>query len=129
MIYFLTKAVARRTLGRLLAFWGRDAASFVSILPYEGVFSWRNLPGGTYVFTDLERLTPDETDRAAHLWNEIEGSGLGVPLVNHPLRCMRRYQLLRTLCDARINDFDVYRLILADGVTRPEELVVTAFRA
>src|SRR5690606_24397673 len=64
----------------------------------------------TYIFADLERLAPADLERAAGLWHQLEESGAPVRLLNHPLRALRRYDLLRTLHEHGINGFDVYRL-------------------
>src|SRR5262245_11068217 len=39
-------------------------------------------PTGTYVFADLERLSPDAMLRAAFLWDTLAGSPSGVRLLN-----------------------------------------------
>jgi hypothetical protein len=68
----------------------------------------RTLPAGTYVFADVERLSPEETVKADVLWKALAASG--ARLINHPARSMRRYELLRTLYERGINRFNVYRL-------------------
>jgi hypothetical protein len=73
---------------------------------------------GTYVFTDLERLSPAELQKAAIVWQALAGTEIGIRLLNHPTRSMRRYELLRTLYERGINSFDVYRLTEARWPTR-----------
>ncbi len=73
------------------------------------VFARSTLPKGVYVFADLERLTEEETLKAVALWRTLAESGCGVRFLNHPTRSMRRYELLRTLYERGINQFDVYR--------------------
>ena len=70
----------------------------------------RTLPAGTYIFADVERLSAEDTVRADLLWKALASAGVGVRLVNHPGRSMRRYELLRTLYERGINRFNVYRL-------------------
>jgi hypothetical protein len=74
----------------------------------------------TYIFTDLERVPPARLGGLAKVWNELEASG-GNRLLNHPVRAMRRYELLRTLYEAGINQFNLYRL---DEVRRPSRYPV-----
>jgi hypothetical protein len=70
----------------------------------------RRLPRGTYVFADVERLSPEETVKADVLWRALAQSGGAVRLLNHPARSMRRYELLRNLYEHGVNRFNVYRL-------------------
>jgi hypothetical protein len=78
----------------------------------------RSLLTGSYVFADVERLGVEETERAALVWNLLKQSGQGIRLFNHPVRSMRRFELLRYLHDCEINDFNVYRLTDAARVAR-----------
>ena len=84
------------------------------IIPYESLFGVRNFGPGVYIFSDVERLTDLTADLALQLWDRLDKAGKGVMVLNHPLRSMRRYELLRHLHDSGINDFNVYRL--RDGV-------------
>ncbi len=63
-----------------------------------------------FVFSDLERLTAPELERAAALWDALAERGLARRRLNHPLRALRRYALLRELEVQGINQFGVYRL-------------------
>ena len=74
----------------------------------------------TYIFADLERVAPPRLGSLAKEWSELEAAG-GNRLLNHPVRAMRRYELLRTLHEAGINQFNVYRL---DEVRRPARFPV-----
>jgi hypothetical protein len=115
MIFYLSKKHHAYTMRwRLLRDWDADLASRQEmlrrfrLLSYEKAFRLRSLPVGTYIFTDLERLSPDETERAAIIWNTLAEQGCR--LVNDPVRSMRRFELLRHLREQGINDFDVRRL-------------------
>ncbi len=88
----------------------RELLQRFRLLSYEEVFHLASLPTGTYIFADLERLSPEETERAAIVWNTLADSGRGLRLLNHPVRSMRRFELLRQLREQGINDFDVRRL-------------------
>ena len=63
-----------------------------------------------FIFSDLERLSAPERERAAALWTGLAERGLARKRLNHPLRALRRYGLLRKLEEEGINDFGVYRL-------------------
>lgn len=63
-----------------------------------------------YVFADLERLSKIVTEEVTILWRVLdEHLPLG-HILNHPTRSMRRYELLRTLYERGVNQFNVYRL-------------------
>lgn len=62
------------------------------------------------VFADIERLSWADRTRAAALWDRLAASRRVLRLVNHPTRSLCRYELLRTLRSAGLNDFGVYRV-------------------
>ena len=79
-------------------------------LSYDELFRSARVPACTHVFTDLERLGDDDAESAATIWSAIRAAAPEVKLLNHPLLGMRRYELLRTLSEHGLNQFDVYRL-------------------
>ena len=117
MIFYLSKSHHQYTIRyRLLQDFGLpldcrwELLARIRLLSYEKLFRLTRLPLGTYVFADLERLDPEETERAAIVWRTLAESGSGARLLNHPVRSMRRFELLRQLREQGINDFDVCRL-------------------
>lgn len=110
MIYFVVEGPGRSAMCLLLAGWGKSLASRITIVEYRTLFRKRRLPLGSYIFAELDMLSFDELEKVALCWDALHNSGAPLRLLNHPLRVMRRYELLRTLHDAGINDFDVYRL-------------------
>ena len=90
--------------------YGATLSNRVRLLSYERLFRRKSLPVGTYIFADYDQLTHDETDKAIVVWNALSASGRDLHLLNHPARSMRRFELLRHLYAAKINDFNVYRL-------------------
>lgn len=118
MIYFLSKRAHEYTWRRSLESAysindpdiRRELFERVTLLSYEKLFTLHELPVGSYVFADLERLTVGETERAALCWNALVAAGPSVRLFNHPSASMRRYELLRYLHQEGINHYDVQRL-------------------
>ena len=110
MILFITKKSKEFTIQLLLETLGKELVYRIRLISYEELFRMRSFPVGTYVFTDLERLAPEETDNATVIWNTLSKSGKGIRLLNHPARSFRRFELLRHLYAAGVNDFNVYRL-------------------
>jgi hypothetical protein len=70
-----------------------------------------HFPGGVYIFSDLERLSEEGTTQAKALRRMLARSKSPVRIVNDPDHVRLRYDLLRTLYEQGINDFDVYRPI------------------
>ncbi len=120
MIYYLATGEHVRTLRPFLTHWARDFADRVELLPYEALMGQASLRPGTYLFSDVERLDPEQTQRLTDLWERLS-EARGFRLINHPSRSMRRYELLRTLFERGYNRFDLYRL--SDGRT-PERFPV-----
>jgi hypothetical protein len=80
-----------------------------------------HFPDGAYIFSDLERLPEEGLTEAKALCAMITGSKSAVRILNDPASAMRRYELLRTLYDQGINDFNVY---WANGGTLPGKFPV-----
>jgi hypothetical protein len=118
MIFYITTKKHRHTLDEFLATWGKELVGTIVPVGYETLFRMHTLPVGSYIFADLERLSPEDLERAALVWTTLSSSGRDVRLFNHPLRAMRRYELLREMRERDINDFDVYRLTEARRPSR-----------
>ena len=77
------------------------------LISYESVLRARSLPGGTWIFLDIERLSDAERRRVSLIACRLEQAGARV--LNHPLRAAGRYALQRRLYAAGINDFETFR--------------------
>lgn len=112
MIYYLVKAgkPKYKTIDVFLNKVAPEAKAFITPLAYENVFRTKKFRLGTYIFSDLERLNNFELEAAAEIWSALEKYLPNIKLLNHPLKAMRRYQLLRCLYKRGLNDFNVYRL-------------------
>ena len=110
MIRFVVHAAHRLTILPYLERWAGSFRSHVAVVSYDRLFRATRLPLCAHVFTDIERLCAADLERAAKIFEALRGAAADLPLLNHPLRVRRRYELLRTLHDVGINDFNVYRL-------------------
>jgi len=116
MIYYLSRKHHQYTMRKRLRDvaipvpWREELLRRLRLLSYEDAFRLKALPVGTYIFTDLDRLNSEQTERAAILWEALRSSGHDLKILNHPVRSMRRFELLRQLRERGINDFDVCRL-------------------
>lgn len=89
-------------------------------LDYGSLFAAKTLPGGTYVFCDLERLSHHELVLAAAFYRAMKQAD-GFQVLNDPARVKTRYALLTSLQRAGINGFGVHR---ADGFPTPQRFPV-----
>lgn len=109
MIYVLLKAEHDYTITKYLASGGQAQAGRLTPLPWRRALRQRRLPGGTYVFTDFERLRPEALRWASTMADTLEADE-GARLLNHPARWVPRYELLRRLHDEGTNPYAAYRL-------------------
>lgn len=108
MIYYLSAARYANTLTDFLESWGHGLRRRIRPLAYETALAGHRVPAGAYIFSDLERLTPAQSELAFGLRQALLGAGL--PVLNHPTAALRRYEMLRRLHTAGRNPFNVYRL-------------------
>ncbi|WP_374477358.1 hypothetical protein [Zoogloea sp.] len=113
MIVYLTTSDHGYTIGDYLAGPGTTLAGRVVHRTYPDVLTGSpaalaGLVPATWIFADVERLLPAAATAAARLWRRLADAGCR--LLNHPTRSLRRYELLRVLCERGRNDFDVYRV-------------------
>ena len=109
MIFYLAVRPSdfRKRLKQLL---GDPFTKRVQLISYNHFFNSQKLWAGSYIFADLERLSPQLAERAGKYWRELESSGLRVKLYNHPIKVMRRFELLRSLHEKRYQEWNVYRV-------------------
>ncbi|MEX1109393.1 MAG: hypothetical protein WEC00_10805 [Dongiaceae bacterium] len=85
------------------------AADHFEIVLYEDALRRSDWQAGTFIFSDTERLWSSEVPLVSRLWQRLASASASVHLVNHPIRSMKRYGLLRALRENGQNSFDVYR--------------------
>lgn len=119
MITFLVTGDHGYTVGPLKKGFGVPVPQVASV-SYADIGREATLPSGTYIFSDLERLSDAELLWASDLYRCIRESP-GSRALNDPARVRVRYGLLRALHAAGLNRFDAYR---ADGVPRPARFPV-----
>ncbi|MEA5506284.1 hypothetical protein VB735_24870 [Halotia wernerae UHCC 0503] len=96
-------------MARYLEDWGGNFNLQMIILSYKQLVKIKNLPVGTYIFSDIERLTPEFAETLALVWKQLSNAK-DIRLLNHPTRSMKRYELLRNLYELGWNNFNVYWL-------------------
>jgi hypothetical protein len=93
-----------------------SAAPRLEVLNYDALIRARWLRHATYIFADLDRLGPQDLEFAAQLYLQMRDRGL--PVWNNPARVKTRYALLRALCAAGLNDFNIHRADELDSSIR-----------
>jgi len=119
MIVFVTSRGHEYTVASLVGGKFGFPTPVVEVVSYERLLRTGRVRRATYVFTDIERLSPWELRAAADLFRALSDAGLRC--LNDPARVKSRVELLRALHRAGINPFDVYR---ADEQPRPERFPV-----
>lgn len=109
MIHFIATAGFLVTARVFLDDPGRHWADRIRLLDYGQAVRETTPAAGTWIFGDVERLSPAMTERAADLARRIADRP-DTRILNHPVRSMRRYELLRALHADGTNPHDVYRL-------------------
>lgn len=109
MIRYLTTAAHSYTMGLYLNCWGRALTDRIRIVPYRLVTLGGELPAGTYIFSDVDRLAPAARRKAARLRRAIGERGAAWRALNHPERSLGRRELLEALHREGVNDFRARR--------------------
>lgn len=110
LIYYLTSDKHPYTMRDFLAGLGKPLADIVRVCDYSEFMRIRKLPArAAYVFADVDRLSGSQSINIFERWKRLEDAG--ARLLNHPLRVMRRYDLLRWAHENGINSFDSYMVI------------------
>ncbi|OOZ43340.1 hypothetical protein BOW37_11450 [Solemya velum gill symbiont] len=116
MIHFVTTKLHGYTVTNLI---DRQGAELCKHWNYENLFAQTDLPQGTWIFTDHERLFPTTLQGAAFIAKQLQLRGDRV--LNNPALVRSRYEVLRRLQEAGINRFSVYR---ADSNPQPRRFPV-----
>jgi hypothetical protein len=108
MLHFFVTKRGGHTFQTYLRDWAGDLRSCISVHFYED-FQWPEASSGTYIFTDLERLTPGQLDLAIDYSRQLQASGVHLRILNSPERVLRRLDLLNEMSRIGINRFRAFR--------------------
>lgn len=108
MIYYICTENHGYTIQSFLNTWGEELRSRITLHRYRDLLSMPRLPGGTYIFTDYDRLPLRMRRQAGHIADQLEAQPEKVRVLNHPRRSLLRYPLLKRLKEVGINRFDVH---------------------
>jgi hypothetical protein len=119
MIVLLTAPWHSYTLRKLKPTEHRFPLPRIRFMNYERLYRSFVVPRATYIFADIERLSPLELRTAADHYRMLTEKG--VRCLNDPARVLSRFELLRTLHAQGVNPFRAYR---ADDAPRPHRYPV-----
>lgn len=120
MIFYLCTEKNKHPIKSFLKDCNTSLLLKLNFITYEQIIRYRYIPVGTYIFTDIELLTPFQAEAIAKIWQRL-ASIENIQLLNHPTRSMKRYELLRSLYNNGLNKFNVYHL---DEGKTPEKFPV-----
>lgn len=109
MIYYLVTSRGGDAMNEYARSWGPAPGSRMQVLSYDNLREIKLLKRGTYIFSDVERLSPQELKLAQHVWETLSAAGPRVRLLNNPLHVLRRYGLLCKLFNEGKNRFRAVR--------------------
>jgi hypothetical protein len=78
-----------------------------SVITFEEVLELDELPFGLYVFAGINRLGPAMAALLGDVHDQVEAA-TGIAPLNHPLRSLRRYELIRALHERGLVPFKAY---------------------
>lgn len=104
LFYLATREYAEAMSAYVMRFGGAPG-SRMAFLYYEDLPRLTELPAGTYLFADLERLRPRQLELAARVWEQLAKEPARARALNDPRRALRRYDLLARLHAEGINRF------------------------
>ncbi|HEU4463568.1 MAG TPA: hypothetical protein VFS53_00845 [Gemmatimonadota bacterium] len=108
MIHFVVTAAQEHSIRDYLALRGKSLAGRIEVLHYEDLPDRERFERGTYILTALEYLNPSMLSLVTAIHARLAGVE-GFRFLNHPVRTLRRFDLLRQLERRGFNPFRAVR--------------------
>jgi hypothetical protein len=106
-IHYFCRRSHSYTIGIFAGLRAKAIRPMLRIIPYEELPRIRSFGAGAFIFTDFERISANDRQALAKLVDRL--GEVGCKALNHPLRTLDRFLLLRKLYEAGINRFNVHR--------------------
>ncbi|MBL7858975.1 MAG: hypothetical protein JNM57_14890 [Cyclobacteriaceae bacterium] len=109
MIYFV---LSRRNSGSIKNFLRSGGEQFegrIKIILWESMEALRTIRAGTFIFSDLDLLSPEQREIAREIGCQLRKFYPHVQLINDPATVLLRYDLLKKMYEDGINRFNVAR--------------------
>jgi hypothetical protein len=106
-VHYFCSADHSYTLGIFTVLRAQAIRPAIRIIPYDRLGTIRSFGPGVFILTDFERISGATRALLAGFHAKLREAGCTV--LNHPLRTLDRFPLLRTLHERGFNRFNVYR--------------------
>ena len=117
MIFYVTHRKHAYTHAVVLLYHRTDLQASFRLVRYEDAGLLRGVHTGVVIWSDMDRLSAGEMERAAGLSAELARK-TKLTQLNHPTVSLQRFDLLRVLHDDGSNAFRVFRPDQLDGTVR-----------
>jgi hypothetical protein len=112
MVGFFVSQREHGPLSQCFATWAQALRPRSWVISYEELQLVRSVPWAqSYVFTDLERLTPAGRRLGATVATVLEQAPHSPRILNDPRRALGRYELLSALSEQALNPYRVHRAV------------------
>lgn len=111
MIFFVVRRFHEYTVTNFMQSWGRSLLGRAIVLTWDDLPYVTRLHRGAYVFTDFERLSPDQLALGRAVAGQLAAAGCRI--LNAPHRVAGRLELLQRLHSAGINRFRAFEATAA----------------
>lgn len=108
MIFYVTHKKHAYTQAVVLLYHRPDLQTSFRLVRYQDAGLLRGVDAGVVIWSDMDRLTEDETRQAARLSAELSQQ-TSLTQLNHPSASLQRFDLLCMLHDQGRNGFRVFR--------------------
>ncbi len=109
MINFFVNAAGSFGIRDYVGNRGIEMAGRFDVVHYEELTRLTAVPATGTIFAALDQMGPAALCAAGAIHDELTGARPAVPVLNHPLRALQRYALLRRLFEIGCNRFTVIR--------------------
>jgi hypothetical protein len=109
MIHFVVGAEGSFSIRYYLEEEGRALRDIMRVVLYDELARMDRLPLGTWLFTEIDRLSEPQRDMVAVACERLESAKGAARVMNHPRRMLLRHDLLCAAYDAGINRFRSWR--------------------
>lgn len=110
MIHFHATSNFLWTIKRFVRDWAPSLAASINPVGYDDLSSERSVAPGVHIFTDFERMLPNERWFARRLHSNLAAHPDSYRSLNDPTAWTGRFDLLTALADVGVNDFRAHRL-------------------
>lgn len=110
MVVLLTSINGRGHIDGFVKTYDRSYGRDLHEMTYYDLVRRGAIPRGAYIFGDAWRMNPLQRQMVRLIANVLRAEGDSVRIFNDPDRQLGRFELMRRLCEAGRNSFNVHRI-------------------